>query len=349
MKEGFQIILYGIIADSPALKMALNLVGHTGYHCCYYCHLKGVHSREARKRQYPYSASVTHRTPASFRENGRRAEKDHCNILGHLGKSVLESFVDIPLPGSVLIDYAHVTLLRHFRDVLRTVHSSLSPAIRKQIDSSLIGQQFPHHFNRKLRGIEDLSFVKAVELKNLFFYAFIPNFIGHLSANQISFLSLLICAIRLIYGDRILGDETSKLANKLIIIYYREHQQYFDHHLNFVLHLHEHFARLYDDHGPLSSINTLAYEDFIGYVSKNRNGSRFYHQSLAYYYNVDVHLRNNQQNECRSKGKMYFIGENECASCQVRIFERIHLPPYLDLYVLSLSLVPSRSIRSVRN
>ena len=311
LKEKFQIILYGIIADSPALKMALNMVGHTGYYCCYYCHLKGIHSKEARKRQYPYSAAVAYRTQVSFEENGRRAEKHYCNVLGHLGKSVLEPFVDIPLPRSVLIDYAHVTLLRHFRDVLRTVHSSLSPAIRKQIDLSLVGQRFPHHFNRKLRGIEDLSFVKAVELKNLFFYAFIPNFIGYLSVNQISFLSLLICGMRLIYGDKILGDETSKLANKLIIIYYRQHEQYFDHHLNFVLHLHEHFAQLYDEHGPLSSINTLAYEDFIGYISKNRNGSRFYHQSLAYYYNVDVYLRNNQQNEPRFEGKIVFLAVNK--------------------------------------
>ena len=336
MNEKMQIVLYGIIADSPALKMALNMVGHTGYHCCYYCELRGVHSREARKRQYPYCESVSQRTCRSFEKNSRRAEEGHCNVLGHLGQSVLEPFIDIPLPHSVLIDFAHVTLLRHFRDVLRTVYASLSPATRKQIDVSLVSQSFPHHFNRKLRGIEDLSFVKAVELKNLFFYAFIPNFIGYLSANQMSFLSLLICGMRLLYGDKVLGDRTSAFANDMIISYYREHEQYFDYHVNFVLHLHEHFASLYDDHGPLSSINTLAFEDFIGYVSKNRNGSRFYHQSLAYYYNVDVYLKNSEQmeRECEGKIKLYVFW---LLMRQITMVGFDSSPLVLDLYDGSLS------------
>jgi hypothetical protein len=246
--------------------------------------------------------------------NSRRAEEGHCNVQGHLEKSVFEPFIEIPLPQSVLIDFAHVTLLRHFRDVLRTVHASLSPAIRKQIDVSLVSQLFPHHLNRKLRDVEDLSCVKAVELKNLFFYAFIPNFIGYLSENQISFLSLLICGMRLLYGDKVLGDRTSAFANDMIISYYREHEKYFDYHVNFVLHLHEHFAGLYDDHGPLSSINTLAFEDFIGYISKNRNGSRFYHQSLAYYYNVDVYLRNSERMEREFDGKIELCAVNAYAS-----------------------------------
>ena len=67
-------------------------------------------------------------------------------------------------------------------------------------------------------------------------------------------------------------------------------------------------ARLYDEHGPLSSINTFSYEDFIGYVSKNRNGTVFYHNLLTYYYNIDVHLRNSVQqlNHPIPDGKYYF-------------------------------------------
>ena len=216
--------------------------------------------------------------------------------------------MDVPLPSSVLIDYAHVTLLRHFRDLVQTISSSLSPSVRKQIDVSLRVQQFPYHFNRKLRGIEEFSYIKAIELKNLLLYAFLPNFIDYLTANQIGFLSLLVLGIRLLHADRILGDSTNLLANELLTTYYRDHPKYFHHHLNFVLHLHEHYARLYDEHGPLSSINTFSYEDFIGYISKNRNGTVFYHDLLTYYYNIDVHLRNSvqQQNHSIPDGEYYF-------------------------------------------
>ncbi|CAF1544378.1 unnamed protein product [Rotaria magnacalcarata] len=256
---------------------------------------KGVHSKEAHKRQYRYCLQIQQRTQNTFLINGENAEKTSSNIFGHLGVSVLQDIIDIPLPSSVLIDYAHVTLLRHFRDVLRTISSSLSPAIRETIDVSLRTQQFPHTFGRKLRGIDELSYIKAVELRNLLLYAFLPNFIHYLTVNQIGFLSLLVLGIRLIHGDKILGDNTSVLANDLLITYYRDNEKYFQNHLNFVLHLHQHLGSLYDQHGPLCSINTLAYEDFIGYVSKNRNGTVFHHDLLAYYYNIDVYLRNSVQ------------------------------------------------------
>lgn len=273
------------------------MVGHTGYYCCFFCFLQGFHDPTVRKRQYPYSSHTLQRSKTSFELNGERAERENRNIFGQLGTCILAPFVDICLPSCLLVDYAHVTLLRHFRDVIRTVYASLSPAIRQQIDQSLRTQRFPNYFNRKVRGINDLSFVKAVEMKNLLFYALLPNLMDLVSINQLCFLSLLVLGIRLIHGDKVLGDETSSIANTLLITYYRNHSRFFDGHLNFVLHLHEHFARLYDEHGPLSSVNTLAYEDFIGYISRNRNGTRFHHDLLAYYYNIDVHMKNNDKND----------------------------------------------------
>lgn len=284
------------------------MIGHTGYYCCFFCLIRGIHDSTVRKRQYPYSHDVVQRTTNSFQLNSERAEREQKNVFGQLGTSVLTSIVDIRLPDCILIDYAHITLLRHFRDVIRTIYASLSPANRQQIDRSLRKQPFPTYFNRKMRGINDLSFIKAIEMKNLLFYALLPNLMDLISINQLSFMSLLVLGIRLIHGDKILGDATGSTANTLLVTYYRDHMKFFKGHLNFVLHLHEHLARLYDDHGPLSSINTLAYEDFIGYVSKNRNGTRFHQDLLAYYYNIDVHMKNNQEDEEElSDGEINYI------------------------------------------
>ena len=68
----------------------------------------------------------------------------------------------------------------------------------------------------------------------------------------------MVLGIRLVHGDKILGNNTSLLANDLLITYYRDDEKYFQNHLNFALHLHQYLGSLYGQHGLLSSINTLA-------------------------------------------------------------------------------------------
>jgi hypothetical protein len=58
----------------------------------------------------------------------------------------------------------------------------------------------------------------------------------------------------------------------------------------------------------LSSINTFARENFIGYISKNKNGTTSFQNLLAYYYNIDVLLSNlNEKNMCMFDGKIAFL------------------------------------------
>jgi hypothetical protein len=238
------------------------------------------------KRQYPFELPIDYRTTRAFQRNGRDAEITGKTIVGYLGTSVLEQVFDIALPDCVLIDYTHVSLLRHFLDVVRTVSRSLSPATRKNVDKLLRTQPFPHFFNRKMRGIEDFSHIKAVELKILLLYGFISHFLPHLSINQICFLSLYVIGIRLIHVDQSFTSSTSKTANSLLSAYCKDHHLFFRHHANFLLHLHHHYSRLYDQHGPLSSINTIAQEDFMGYISSNRNGTKYFGNRTAHYYNT---------------------------------------------------------------
>ncbi|CAF4324335.1 unnamed protein product, partial [Rotaria sordida] len=68
-------------------------------------------------------------------------------VFGHKGRSILGEILDVPLPISIICDYQHVSLLRHFRDVVKAISSSLSPDIRQQIDGKLRRQTFPHFFN----------------------------------------------------------------------------------------------------------------------------------------------------------------------------------------------------------
>ncbi|CAF4676474.1 unnamed protein product [Rotaria socialis] len=187
------------------------MIGHNGYYPCYYCDIKGVHIRKPRKRQYPYTPTSNCRTVNSFYVHSREARLKSQNIFGHLGISILEDVLDVPLPHGIIIDYAHVSLLRHFRDVIRVVASSLAPAVRQRIDDSLIKQRFPHFFH---------------QLKNLLLYGFIPHFMNYLTTDQLSFISLFTIGIRLLHADSVFNHTTSVTANNLFRQYYADHHKY---------------------------------------------------------------------------------------------------------------------------
>ncbi|CAF3348997.1 unnamed protein product [Rotaria sp. Silwood2] len=267
------ILYYGIIADCPALSLITKFLNHGGYFCCFYCYTKGYHNQQCKKRQYPLNLPLNVRGPESFEIHAKRAEDTGEVVYAHIGRSELTDILDVPFPISILCDYLNVTLLRHFQDVVKALSCSLVPGTRKDIDQKLRTQVFPHFFHRQMRGIEDLSFIKATELRNLLLYVFLPRFYGVLPIDQVAHISLFICGIRLLHGSREkFGDSTSFLAEKLLKLYYLHHPHYYDYLENFVLHLHIHYSENYQRHGALASNNTFAQEDLIGYIASNRNG-----------------------------------------------------------------------------
>ena len=216
------------------------------------------------------------------------------------------NIIDVLLPHALVIDYAHVSLLRHFRDIITTIIPSLASSVRRKIDYSLRAQIFPHFYHRKMRGIEDLSFIKAIEWKNLLLYGFITHFMPYLTICQLCFISLFIIGIRLIHEDNIFIPTASTTANNLLNKYYADHHMYFTFHANFALHLHQHLHEVYEFHGPLSSINTFS-QDFIGYVKKNKNGTISF-ENLFAYYNIDVLLKRFNEKSTRAvNGKIYLL------------------------------------------
>jgi hypothetical protein len=155
------LYFYGIIGDCPALKIILEFIGHTGYYCCFFCYIKGVHvGGRGGKRQYYCDVRLKLRNIIDYELESTRAAVSASNVYGHLGRSILHDLLDVPLPNSIIADYLHVTLLRHTRAIVQQTYSNLSPAQRITFDIGLRAQKFPHFFNRKVRAISDLSFVK---------------------------------------------------------------------------------------------------------------------------------------------------------------------------------------------
>ncbi|CAF1489595.1 unnamed protein product [Rotaria magnacalcarata] len=287
------IFYYGVIADCPALKLILNFIGHGGYFCCWFCFVEGYHNSVCKKRQYLFTKSLTMRSTKSFYVQSLEAEQTGTNVYGHLGRCILDSILDISLPVSIICDYVHVTLLRHFKDVVKVISRGLFPSQRKNIDSKLERQSFPHYFRRKMRGIKDFSYIKASELKNLLLYGFLPVFYNVLSSNILGHIALFICAVRLLHkSKKTFGESTGDIADEFFKLYHEHHNFYYSYLENFVLHLHSHYSTSYKLHGSLSYVNTFAQEDLMGSIASNRNGTRYLGDLIMFYYSVDVYLSN---------------------------------------------------------
>lgn len=155
------MLFYGIIGDCPALKIILEFIGHTGYYCCFYCYVHGIHiGGRGGKRQYYHENNIRLREMQTYELESIRAAETSSNVYGHLGRSLLHDLLDVPLPNSIIVDYLHVSLLRHTRAIVQQIYTKLSPLERMKFDTCLRIQKFPHFFNRKLRAVCDFSFVK---------------------------------------------------------------------------------------------------------------------------------------------------------------------------------------------
>ncbi|CAF1237536.1 unnamed protein product [Didymodactylos carnosus] len=206
------------------------------------------------------------RGTTSYLEESRKAERNRTNEFGHLGISILEEILDVPLPQAIIIDYLHITLLRHTKAIITELYALLKPAERQRLDISLKQQRFPHFFNRKMRTIKDLSYVKATELRNMLLYGLLPNFYLFLSLETIARLAL--CT----------GLQ------------------------NLVLHLRSHYSPQYDDHGAFCNRGTSGQEDLIGHISSNRQGTRYYGELITYYYGIDFSLHNKTERKIAPNG-----------------------------------------------
>lgn len=209
--DKIMIKVYGLIADCPAMNLALNHISHTGYYCCWYCKIKGGHI--INKRQYYYDEKIPSRETVDFTSDSRRAEYLQRKINGRLGVSIFNEIVDIPLPRSIVTDYLHTTLLGHGKTVCRYIYNKvMSPRERIMLDKRMSIQKFPHWFQRTIRTINSthlkLVFItikiiflfvvllRAAEIRNILLYCILPMVRNPLGCNRAAHFGLFITGIR---------------------------------------------------------------------------------------------------------------------------------------------------------
>ncbi|CAF3294467.1 unnamed protein product [Rotaria sp. Silwood2] len=265
----YKLVVYGLTGDCPAIKLATKHVNHQGYWCCWFCYIQGIHIDN--KRQYYFQNELVLRSTTEYAHYSEKAERTNKNIFGHLGVSPLATVFNIPLPRCLIIDYMHVSLLRHTRTVIQYLYQKyLKPKQRNELDELFRHQPFPHFCNRKMRPVKEFS---ATELRNMLLYGLLPLIRSFLPVDLAAHLSLYVTAMRLLHGPRKLGDDTEIVANELINAYYKDHQLFYTNIQHFVLHLHCHLADQYYLHGSLSNLGVFGQESLLGHFAKSRHGT----------------------------------------------------------------------------
>lgn len=286
----YKLKCFAVTGDCPALRLALDFVGHGGYSCCWLCYLTGVHV--GNKRQYYCELPIKHRDPEGYLQESTQASIEGRGINGHRGVSILHEILDTKLPEGIIIDYLHCTLLGHAKAIIKAIYRQLKPNQRISIDTQIKEQNFPHFFGRKTRPIVDFAHVKATEIKNLLLYTLLPLLHVYLPLEQLSHLALFICFIRIFHCESSHIHDASALAHNLFLQFYKDHDKYYVDLQNFVLHLHIHYSMIYEQYGSLCNIGCFGQEDLIGGISSNHHGTRSYGELVCHYYNIDFALSN---------------------------------------------------------
>ena len=180
-------------------------------------------------------------------------------------------------------------------------------------------------FGRKIRPMDNFACVKGTEVRNLLFYGLLPHLDSSLPHDQYAHLAMYICGICLLHSGNLFGDATSTIARRLFAQFHQDHEWYYNRLQNFKLHMHCHYASMFDSHGSLCNLGCFGQESFIGSISANYHGTRNYGDSITYYYNLDFFIHDKKK-ETATKDGPY-----DRSSSSVRLESWIQLKIYFQL------------------
>lgn len=169
--------------------------------------------------------------------------------------------------------------------------------------------------------MDNFAFVKGTEVRNLLFYGLLPHLDSALSNEQYGHLAMYICGVRLLHSGNLFGDATSTIARRLFSQFHQDHELYYNRLQSFKLHMHCHYASMFESHGSLCNLGCFGQESFIGSISDNHHGTRYYGDSIAYYYNLDFFIQDKKKEAATEDGP-YDRSSTLASTCE--FIDRFH-------------------------
>ena len=263
--QHFNILISGIICDTPARCLIKQSKLYSGYHGCDKCAEPGQFNG---RMTFP-GISAERRTNESFRN---RVHPQH-----HVGESPLER-LNINMVDAIPIDYMHMVCLGIMKKILLLwckgpLPTRLSANNRAAISDLLINSVkcIPSEFARKPRGFKDLEFWKATEFRMMLIYTGCVVLKNNLPKEFYDNFMLLSLSIRLLMAPT---DQNISMAQELLNnfvvhfgnLYGAEALVYNVHGL---VHLPQEAAR----HGALETFSSFPFENFLHGIKQKIRGT----------------------------------------------------------------------------
>ncbi|CAF1377907.1 unnamed protein product, partial [Didymodactylos carnosus] len=187
---------------------------------------------------YPFIRPLVERSSDDFKRFALEGSPQN-DCFGHYGMSVISKLYDHDLPSAIMIDHLHTSLLRQTKTIITHLRELLSITELERLDTLLKHQSFPHTFNRRLPSFLNLAYVKG---------------------KLVSFLCPFVCGVRLLHGSPVVVVDRcirQQLSSQLFDDYQRNVSQYFNKINTLTCHLHDHYPKIYEEFGSLSSTSTF--------------------------------------------------------------------------------------------
>ena len=262
----YVIRIRAFICDAPARAWIKCIKGHTGYSSCERCEVRGQKGQGSII--FP-ELHATKRTDESFKE---QTDANH-----HKDKSPLLE-LGIGLVTKFPLDYMHLICLGVMRKLLINWkmgprQSKISQSAQDVISACLkkIVPHVPSEFNRRPRGLDELSMWKATEYRFFLLYAGFVVLKGVIRKEQWKmFLHLslamhvLLCATKCTV-DRLVDDAEQMLVNFVKMAIYHYGEDLISYNMHGIIHIADDVRNF---KCPLDKLSAFPFENYLGQMKR---------------------------------------------------------------------------------
>ncbi|KAK3913547.1 Receptor-like kinase TMK4, partial [Frankliniella fusca] len=289
-----------LCTDAPATALVLNVKSFSHRYGCNICEQKAVkvkisepeineqeqrgNANQKTKKKVCVRRFVYQEEPAALRSGLRMdlqadlAEARNKPRKGVVGRAVVSDLPYFQRGISVCAEYMHTVLLGAVKYLANKILIERGPwyigKYIKEIDNFIKSVKVPDFISRLPRGLDDILYFKASELRALLLFYSLPAFKPYLPKKYFQHWMLLVAAIHLLLKDSISNEEIN-VAEVMLRCFVRDvgtlyHNKFYTYNMHNLLHL----PLLVRRWGPLWATSAFDFESYIGYITSHVHGTK---------------------------------------------------------------------------
>lgn len=266
----YQFEVGHVVCDSPAKSFLLNVKSFNAYFGCTACTQEGSY---INNRMAFLEIESLLRTDKSFRS---KSQEEY-----HKGSSPLE-LLPIDMMNYVCLDYMHNVCLGVTKRLIEfwvrgKKDVRLIDKNKVRISNNLLNLRsyVPSEFSCLPRGLDDIEFYKATELRMFVIHSGLIVLKGNLSKQMYSHFKLFVCALRILITPDIC-QTFNNLAQSLLNEFVTQYSSlYGAHFVTYNVHSLLHLPMYVKVHGCLDNFSCFKYENYLQYIKKSIKSAKY--------------------------------------------------------------------------